>query len=1694
MKFFNARTMFASALVAMLSVLDPMATRAAAQSIPISDQPLFSTTGVPPLMMMVMSRDEQLFNKAYPDYTDLDPDSHNGIDTTYNDGFDYSGYFDPKLCYAYASSQFSASAAATGTNLHQCSSAWSGNFLNWAAMSRVDLLRFVLYGGMRSTDGATTVLERAYIPNDLHAWAKVYRGSDVANYVPGATGPVTLCSASFTANGGGDPTMRVVNGDFPEWAATALSQCNWRDDVSGSGACVGGNSSSCDDAPKAAALGGGSNGDFTVRTQVCGSTNPATRESFCQKYTNSAGTVAYKPVGLLQNYGETGKLRFGLISGSYSAPRTGGVLRRNIGKFAGNSTTVACAPGDEVNLSNGQFCNQTAGSEGIINTMNRFKLTHWSGSVWDDCGTYGILNRDSSTHLNDPGASGSGSYNCSGWGNPLSEMYAEALRYISGEAKTSSFTVSGDLSGLPAPAWLDPYRSPATGGNPYCASCSILVLASGLNSFDGDEVPNVDTLGDTAANLSDKVGQNESITGTYSALVGRALDNLVTTTQPVQTATNTHVDLCTPKTVDKLSVVRGVCPDIPSMEGSYLLPGLAYKAWTTDLRPGLTDSHGNPKPTPTITRDTRNTVQTYAVALAENLPKFEIALGNNTVTLAPLCQANNSGSADGLGGTNDANWRSCFLGSVSIGSKTSTLNSRYVYGRPLAADGSAGSFSLVWEDSLWGNDHDNDVVSMLTYCIGTACTRSTGLPTTTQRKLCYYTATNYGGTETCPTALTGNQTVTVKSVRVPSGYTLTLYANTNQGGASASYTADTTSLNFNAKSYKVTGGTLPPGVASYTGYDICWRTTSTGNDQSPVCGTSGTPTVGANEVLIRIENMSAYAGNAMLTGYAVTGSNADGIKRLTLRPGSSDESILTHVLEPPANWYKPMVLKFSAGTSTAHQLENPLLYAAKYGGFTKLNTALNKRLPPQANEMPVPGLSADWSALDSSGNPTSTPTNYFLVRNPAKLKDQLQKVFDSVLSGVQDIGSVAASSGRFAYGLTKAYQASYDPSDWSGNLQISDLNADGSLGAQGPNASDNIPAAASRAIHVGVPQLPGTGYAAPMFASSNLSTPMVTALTTAAGFPTSPATTIDNLVAYLRGDSSLEQPAGPYRKRVSKLGDIVNSSPQVAYKTSLGYDQLTTLTGYDSYQAFVAAKTATTVFVGANDGMFHAFDGLTAVENFAYIPNAVISKLGTLSKPGYTHTFFVDGTPSIGDAYLSGWKTIVAASGGAGSRSVFAIDATNGAWGGLRFEFNDQTDADMGYFTGIPTPPTVTADSNWVTAFGNGYNGASNKAKLFVINLSDGSKVPVDDITNTANAAPNGLSTATIVDAQGTCPDGTNQCSDGFGDTIYAGDYLGNVWKFTLSGGRWVVSSQPLFQAKDNAGNVQPITSGMFAIRNPLGGVIVYFGTGKYLNTTDNDPSAQVQVNSLYAIWDDGSGTTVTRSQLQEQDITSYASSLWTITQNQFGYKTANYPQGKMGWFLDLTAPGTPDPLQGERILAAPVGSLDKLLVNAFRPTGEVCQPGGQNSFLELDALTGAAAFPGGNGGVGGAGTGSGGVDIPGNGPPLNSPNPVITIPPHTGIPAIPGCPAGNPNCVTNPPAWCTTGVAGYPNCPCANPAAPIGTPATDPACAPPTSCPIGAPGYPYCPNSEQCSLIANPGTAPPAEPFQCRASWRQLR
>ncbi len=79
----------------------------------------------------------------------------------------------------------------------------------------------------------------------------------------------------------------------------------------------------------------------------------------------------------------------------------------------------------------------------------------------------------------------------------------------------------------------------------------------------------------------------------------------------------------------------------------------------------------------------------------------------------------------------------------------------------------------------------------------------------------------------------------------------------------------------------------------------------------------------------------------------------------------------------PSNWQRPVVIKYKASTTAAGQLKSPLWYAAKYG---------------------VPA-GKKWDSKKPG-----VPDNYFLARNPTKLKEALEAIFNSAAEGDAPVG------------------------------------------------------------------------------------------------------------------------------------------------------------------------------------------------------------------------------------------------------------------------------------------------------------------------------------------------------------------------------------------------------------------------------------------------------------------------------------------------------------------------------------------------------------------------------------------------------------------------------------------------------------------------------------------------------------------
>jgi hypothetical protein len=125
------------------------------------------------------------------------------------------------------------------------------------------------------------------------------------------------------------------------------------------------------------------------------------------------------------------------------------------------------------------------------------------------------------------------------------------------------------------------------------------------------------------------------------------------------------------------------------------------------------------------------------------------------------------------------------------------------------------------------------------------------------------------------------------------------------------------------------------------------------------------------------------------------------------------------------------------------------------------------------------------------------------------------------------------------------------------------------------------------------------------------------------------------------------------------LGDIATSKPAYLRDPRKSY----TLDGYAKYKTDNAARKAT-VFVGANDGMLHAFDAGNGKERWAYVPRITMKKLYVQAGTTYgtNHQYTVDGAPELGDVQIDGsWRSVLVGGLNAGGRGFYALDVTDPA-------------------------------------------------------------------------------------------------------------------------------------------------------------------------------------------------------------------------------------------------------------------------------------------------------------------------------------------------------------------------------------------------------------------------------------------------
>jgi len=440
-------------------------------------------------------------------------------------------------------------------------------------------------------------------------------------------------------------------------------------------------------------------------------------------------------------------------------------------------------------------------------------------------------------------------------------------------------------------------------------------------------------------------------------------------------------------------------------------------------------------------------------------------------------------------------------------------------------------------------------------------------------------------------------------------------------------------------------------------------------------------------------------------------------------------------------------------------------------------------------------------------------------------------------------------------------------------------------------------------------------------------------------------------------------PAGLAAPLPIVLGDIASSKPAYLRDPRKAYPDPT----YFQYQQDNLDRQPT-VFVGANDGMLHAFDAASGEELWAYAPRITMKKLYAQASTTYStnHQFTVDGSPEVADVKIGGqWRSVLVAGLNAGGRGYYALDVTDPDNPAALWELcadpavcsGDNFDADIGLTFGsaqIGTWKDAALVEHWVAFVSSGYNnvpgtdgvaGGNGKGYLYVVDIATGrvlSKVATPGLGDAAT--PAGFARITAISE--------NPHTDPLVTYVYGGDNLGQMWRFdfTKPGAATLVKM-------GDAGVKQPVTTRPDVTMCRVSGVaadgtetktltrVVAFGTGRLLDLADI-PNTDVQ--STYVLKDSGTGIGSAQwraaSAMARQSLAKVPGTSTAYTINGVKIDLAT----QQGWYLDF------DQNAGERVNLDPQIIYGGLNVVTNTPSSSSsCKVGGTSNVYQLNICTG---------------------------------------------------------------------------------------------------------------------------------------------
>lgn len=1406
-------------------------------------RPLIQRQGSePPLNMIVVGKDHRLWYEAYNDASDLDGDGSYDVDykgyilksgeSVAGKGkfkIDYYGYFDSYKCYTYDTTNKRFNPSYVTTTKKCNGSTWSGDFLNYVTTPRIDAIRKVLYGGYRAVDTTTeTVLQRAWLPQDAHSWGKEhsyeaetvvifhddkgdpipvgYKINDYTPYSAPKSGKRHIF-ASTTLNTGSvtnPPVLRVVtNATFRVWNWLSQEGNAARDSYNVSPNNFNTWDSSADNYLVST--------NFEVKVKVCDSSKGL--EDNCKLY----GTKIYKPTGLIQQYGDTDKMRFGLLTGSYLQNLQGGLLRKNIGVIT-----------DEVDPTTGIIKEKIGTQYGIIGTLNTMRIEGWNGSVYD-CGwpTQNAMTDGSSA--------------CTMWGNPIGEMVYEAVRYFAGKTPNSDYGSGGGNSNatnkvtLTQTDWTNPYGL-VNGSyrNSICSKPYITLISESNPSWD-DKLPGSAFIS-VAEETFSSYGQNSTtkawdVPQSNSFNASTFVDKIwgqefgTSSKNVVIGETSSIADQApTTKATTNFSSIRGM-PEEPTKRGTYYAAGAAYFARINDINAAPEEQK----------------IMTMAVAMASPLPKIEIPISGTCpgttckmIKLTPYAKS--------VGGSSINKAKDKYQPTNQIvdfyidkiinvpGFPSDTSNPVKSGGVITDIAGNSGrpyyKFRINYEDVEYGADHDMDAISIYeisknadnTVTVKVTSEYAAGgidqhmgyvISGTTNDGVYLVVKDQSGGdvaywqdvqcmypvVSTCTaklTALSDTRTFTPNSGAAtitelqPPLYYVGKYgsfidADTNVKSSGYNFPDKDAEWTDPTDATKTPSGyflvTNPANLEKQLG-QLFARIDSTSRSTAPI-GSGGSSAATSLRVYRSYFQMDHWSGGVAAMTLDASGNTTNvwdtkdhltpfASRKIFTHNGTNsltfDTSILNTGAVASAKLNSVQMAEIKKGLTTSNEADR-LQYLR--GDKTKEGTTFRTR--------ETAGVVANYFAdiLDAQPYTAGAPTHGNNADNKGYESYRTEK------DGANKTYFDYAASNLLTYRRSKLFIGAND-----GMLHIIDDSQQRD--------------------------------------SSNMDTGVAV---------TSTETTPDPVSAL----------ALPGKELMAYMPSFVYTRKDLSGVSQSKISEYSKLTGYN-HEFFVNGQVA----------MADMIYGLSGVNK-----NWTTVLAGTVGFGG-KGIYALNVTPDVFN-------------GTANDHVMFEYTADMDVPHGVVDPANPASNlSDIGYISGRPLLGK-TNDGAWRVVVGNGYNSDSGEAVLKLININDLSDVVTlrtgEGRSKLANGTPtplemNGLSTPAMVDGV-LKADGSLESANGTMDVVYAGDLKGNLWRFDLTSSSkadWSVSK--LFKASAKCTStssddcVQPITVRPAVAAYQQDGKtvkLVLFGTGKVIEDCDKTAvgcTGEAYMNSFYAIRD----------------------------------------------------------------------------------------------------------------------------------------------------------------------------------------------------------------------------------------------------